>query len=51
MYFNDYPRACALGFEEVSPFQGSLQTNLIVYLSQAVGFRGLCRSVALAGLI
>ena len=26
MCFNDYPRACALGYEEVSPLQGSSQS-------------------------
>ena len=26
MCFNDYPRACALGFEKVSPLQGSFQS-------------------------
>ena len=34
------PRACALGYERVSPLQGSLRTNLIVYLSQSVEFLG-----------
>ena len=29
MCFNDWPRACALGFEEVSPLQGfSLSINV-----------------------
>ncbi len=36
MYFNDEPRACALGFAGVSPLQGSLRTGLISYLSFVV---------------
>ena len=42
MWFNDLPRACALGYAGVSPLQGYLQTNLIAYLSQVVGFIGRC---------
>ena len=43
MCFNDYPRACALGFEEVSPFQGfslSIDVNTMILRCIIVGFLG-----------
>ena len=52
MSFNDYPRACALGFEKVSPLQGSFQSigvnKMILWVHYRRIFLGV--GVALAGL-
>ena len=41
MCFNDYPRACALGFEKVSPLQGfslSINVSKMILRCIIVGF-------------
>ena len=41
MCFNDYPRACTLGYKDVSPLQGFLRINLTVYLLDLLGDAGM----------